>query len=301
MTAYFTFNKTPRPIAMIEGGKEDKRIVYLGENNTDQDNVCCKNCYSGCGFTDEKCCSKCNSCCSMTNDNEYDNIFMKEINKVKKGELPYIDLKDGVMVPIPRLVKPGEEKRENIFISAPEEAGKSTWAANYVKKYLTLYPKSKFFIFSGVDKDAPLDKLKPIRIKLDEKLIDKPIQVNEFPMHSIILFDDVQGISDKHVKKEVFKLRDRLLEKGRHKGLFVLSLNHNPTNCQETRASLLEASSIVLFPRAGDAYHIEKVLKTYLGYNTKNIKDILKLNTRWIQCHKRFPQFILHERGCFFP
>jgi hypothetical protein len=205
------------------------------------------------------------------------------------------------MIPIPRIVKDNELKRENIYISAPEEAGKSTWASNYIAKYLMMYPKAKFFIFSGVDKDKPLDDLKPIRVKLDQKIVDKPFNVDEFPMRSVILFDDINGLSDKKIQKELQALRDRLLEKGRHRCLFILSLNHNPTAGKETKASLMEASSIVLFPKGGDIYHIDKVLKTYLGYKPQIIKDILNLNTRWIQCHKRYPQFILHEKGCFFP
>lgn len=302
--AYFTFDKNDRPIAVIKGGKDDGRLVFLGEEKEEVKEPCCGGCVSGCGVTSPLCCRKCKGGCfdDFSGGSEYDKIFGKEIQKVQKGHLPYINLKEGSsMIPIPRIVKENELKRENIFISAPEEAGKSTWAANYIAKYRMMYPKSKFFIFSGVDSDAPLDKLKPIRVKLDEKIVEKPFQPSEFPDRSIILFDDINGLSNKAVQKEVQALRDRLLEKGRHKALFILSLNHNPTAGKETKASLMEASSIVMFPKGGDVYHIDKVLKTYLGYKPQVVRDILKLNTRWIQCHKRYPQFVLHEKGCFIP
>lgn len=306
--AYFTFDKTNRPIATIKGGKDNGRLVFLGEESEDaKKDTCCGGCMSGCGITSPYCCKKCKTTGGCLNDelmeggSEYDRIFGKEIKKVQKGQLPYINLNEGVMVPIPRVVKNDELKRENIFVSAPEEAGKSTWAANYISVYRKMYPKSKFFIFSGVDKDAPLDNLNPIRIKLDHKIVENPLQPDEFPDRSIILFDDINGLSDRTIQKEVQALRDRLLEKGRHKALFILSLNHNPTAGKETKASLMEASSIVLFPKGGDTFHIDKVLKTYLGYKPQVARDVMKLNTRWIQCHKRYPQFILHEKGCFFP
>ncbi len=300
--SYFTFDKTERPIALIKGGIDDGRIIFLGEEKEENNEPCCRRCSANCN-DDYRCCNKCDGGCfdELTGGNEYDRIFGKEIKKVKMGHLPYINIKDdGVIIPIPRIVKAGELKRENVFISAPEEAGKSFWASRYVEQYLKMYPKAKFFLFSGQDKDEQLDKLKPFRMKLDKKLIDKPLQPAEFPNRSIIVFDDINGLSDKKLQKEIASLRDRLLEKGRHKCLFILSLNHNPTNGNETKASLSEASSIVLFPKGGDVHHIDYVMKKYLGYSTKNIKDLKGLGVRWLQCHKRSPQFILHEKGCLF-
>lgn len=302
--SYFCFEKekSNKPVATIEGGKNHGKVIYLGEEE-EKEEKCCEKCIKGCGIEMKKCCEKCKNCLNdeIVGGTEFDRLFGKEIKKIENGHFPYITIKDGYMVPIPRIKKEREEKRENIFVSGPEESGKSTWASNYIRKYKKIYPKSKFYIFSGVSKDAPLDELNPIRVKLDSKLVENPISIEEFPYDSIVLFDDIDTLEDREVRREVLKLRDRLLEKGRHKGIYVISITHNPTSGMDTKMSLLESSSVVLFPKGGDIYHMENVLKKYMGYNKKNINSIINLNTRWIHCHKRYPKYIIHEKGCFFP
>lgn len=298
---YFSFNKG-FPIAKIKGGNDDGKIIYINQDGTD---TCCDDCSSECNTSRMKCCRNCKGGCFDDEDDNSDDDFAKvlgrELKKVKKGEFPYIEIKAGEMQPLPLKVAKNELKRENIFISGPEGAGKSHWASNYIKEYRKMYPKSKFYIFSGVNEDKPLDELKPLRIKLDEKLVDNPISIDEFSNNSIVLFDDIDTLENKKVQKEVIKLRDRLLEKGRHKAIFVISITHNPTAGKDTKASLLEASSIVLYPQGGDSYHMTRVLKEYCGYDPKTIKQILKIKSRWIQCSKRYPKYVIHQKGCFFP
>jgi hypothetical protein len=305
--AYFSFDKgdNRRAIAKIRGGDANGKIIYIGEDeDEDENNVCCDQCMKGCGIDFPFCCDKCEGKCyddELTGGNQYERLWGKEIKKLKSGKLPFINLKNGEMIPMPIMKKSKEELRENIYISGPEGAGKSTWGGLYIAEFKKLYPKSKFYIFSKVKKDKAFDDLKPIRIKLNEELINNPLTTDEFPQDSIVLFDDIDTIYDKKLRREVVDLRDRLLEDGRHRGIFVISITHNPTAGQDTKMSLLESSSIVLFPKGGDTYHMDRVLKTYLGYHPKVVRELLKLNTRWIQCHKRYPKFILHEKGCFIP
>lgn len=303
---YFTFNKG-RPIAKIENCANEGKILYLGDES---DNKCCSKCSADCGY-DYKCCDKCKGGCEIkkgkgfAQDNEYDELFDNQHEELAKGHFPYIQLKAGNLVPIPRIVNDGELKRENIFISAPEEGGKSYIAGKYAEQHHKLYPNAKFVIFSEISYDEAYDDpklgLKPIRIKLDHKLVDKPFKVEEFKTNSLVLFDDIDNLEDKEIQKEVYKLRSRLLHTGRHKAIFVISLSHNPTMGKITGSSLMESSSIILFPKAGDAYHIETVCRKYLGYNKETIDKILNLDSRWVQLHKRAPCMILHEKGSFFP
>lgn len=309
--AYFSFDRANnrRPIAFIDGGKADGKIIYLGMDNDDEyedpgKEKCCDNCFQGCGIEFPKCCRRCKGDCfddDLKGGDQYERLFGKEIKKFKAGKFPFVNLRDGVMVPIPIKKEKNEEKRENILISGPEGAGKSTWAARYIRQFKRLYPHAKFFLFSKVKSDKPLDELNPIRINLNEELIENPMTSDEFPYDSIVVFDDIDTIANEKLRKEVIKLRDRILEDGRHRGIFVLSLTHNPTSGKDTKMSLLESSSIVMFPQGGDLYHMERVLKSYLSYMPKNVRTILGLNTRWIQCHKRFPRYIIHEKGCFLP
>ena len=44
--------------------------------------------------------------------------------------------------------------------------------------------------------DESLDSVKPLRIQLDESLIEDPIDIKEFA-DSVVLFDDIDVIPDK--------------------------------------------------------------------------------------------------------
>jgi hypothetical protein len=298
---YFNFNKEGKPVAIISGGANNGTVLYV---NKDNKKACCNQCSGGCA--EVRCCKNCQLCHdSCREDDEFNDIFGGEFNKIKKGLLPYIQLDDdgSEMVPMPRIKNKDAEAREIIYISGPEESGKSVWASKYIKQFKKMYPQSKLFVFSKIKHDKVIDDLKPIRVALNENLYKKPIEIDEFPKNAIVLFDDVDTISNDKIKDAVLDLRDRLLEEGRHQSIFVISITHNPTMGKKTKASLLEASSIVLFPMGGDIFHMKRVLKEYCGYNPKNIDAILKLDTRWIQCHKRGDggKFILHEKGAFFP
>lgn len=304
--AYFNF-KQGKPVAQIINGLNDKKYVYL---SLEEDNkICCDKCSIGCKTLKKKCCIKCKGACLGCDqddlftgfDSEFDKLFREEREMMEKGHYKQIEITDnGKMIPIPRIKNAEEEKRENIFISGPEESGKSHWASMYVTQFLKIYPDAKFIIFSGIPEDKILDVLKPIRIKLNESIYQKPIGTDEFPTDCVVLFDDIDALKDKNIQRALIDLRDRLLQEGRHRSIFVLSITHNPTMGKDTKASLLEASSVVLFPQAGDTFHLRRVLKEYIGVDPKKIESILKLKTRWIQCHKRYPKFLLHEKGAFF-
>ncbi len=156
---YFSFNngKDRKPIALIEGGKAHGKIIYLGQDNDDDNDIdnkkCCDNCMEGCGIEFPKCCRKCKGDCydfNMEGGSKYDVIFGREMKKVESGKLPFINIRDGVIIPIPIKKEAKEEKRENIFISGPEGAGKSTWAANYTKQFRHLDSNIKSYFGSGV-------------------------------------------------------------------------------------------------------------------------------------------------------
>lgn len=299
--AFFSFTEGIPIAKIIDGDDKKKKILHLLDK-TDK-KQCCNECTIKCRKSRNKCCKKCEGTCDVEEDSsseeeDYKNIFKKEFKELRTGLFKDIEFKYGHVLPLPQFK---EDQRENIFISGPEGAGKSTWAANYISTYKKMQPKNKFYLFSGKDVDKSLDHLKPKRVKLNEKLVENPIQVDEFPKFSIVLFDDIETLSDKKVQEEVEKLRDALLERGRSRYIYVLSITHNPTNFKKTKASLMEASSIVLFPRGGDGYHMKRVLLTYCGLSPHDVERVNKMSSRWVQCYKRYPKYVLHEKGAFFP
>lgn len=300
--AFFSFTEGTPIAKIIEGDDKKKKTLYLLDK-TDK-KQCCNDCTIKCSTSKRKCCAKCEGDCdideesSSDSDGDFKDLLKKEFKELRTGRFKDITFKYGQVQPLPQFKK---DQRENIFISGPEGAGKSTWAANYIQVYRKLQPKSKFFLFSGKGVDKALDKLKPKRVKLDEKLVENPIQVDEFPEFSIVLFDDVETLSDKKVQEAVESLRDALLERGRSRYIYVISITHNPTNHKKTKASLMEASTIVLFPRGGDTYHLKNVLKTYCGLSPLETDQISRMSSRWVACYKRYPKYVLHEKGAFFP
>ncbi len=300
----FSF-KDGRPIGIIEGGQNHNKIIHISEIKQSVPNMCCSKCTIYCGVNKQLCCKKClnlmGGCGSCGGNDEfldeYAKIFKNEIKKIVNNEIDNVLVNDGKVLVIPKHEK---DQVDHIFIAGPSGSGKSTWAAMYIKQYKKLYPKRKFYLFSDIVKDNVLDTLKPLRIKLDERMYTEPLSIDIFK-NSVVLFDDIDTIKDEDVKQSVRNLRDEILEKGRKNDTSVLSISHNPTNNKATKASLLESSSVVLFPGGGDDYHMTTVLKNYCGINPKKINEIINMKSRWIQCHKKYPKYILHEHGAFFP
>lgn len=295
-----------KPIGIINKGKYHNKIIYINNPKEDVPNVCCQKCTSTCGISKKKCCNKClniSGGCYTCGGNdeyidEYSKIFKNEIRKIVNKEVDNVNINDeGMVIPIP---KQEVDQVDHIFIAGPSGSGKSRWSCGYVKQYKKIYPKRKFYLFSGKDEDKNLDEAKPNRIKLDERMYTDPLPIELFK-NSVVLFDDIDTIKDDKIKEAVKKLRDEILEKGRSNDTSVLSISHNPTNNKATKASLLESSSVVLFPGGGDDYHMETVLRKYCGIKPSKINDIINIKSRWIQCHKKYPKYILHEKGAFFP
>ena len=209
----------------------------------------------------------------------------------KKIEFP----KDIDVFPIPQLYS------ERIYISAPSGAGKSYFTGQYVEEIRNKFGKKRnIFIFSRVDEDKALDKFPKkvlTRIPLEKKLWDEVKFLPEDFKKSICIFDDIDTIQDKTLARKVQALRGNMLETGRHSEITVISTSHQIQNFLETRQLINEAMYVVLFPRASSIYHISNFLEKYMGLNSHQIKDIYKLNTRWIYISKQYPRYIIWQHG----
>ena len=137
-------------------------------------------------------------------DGEYLYLNMDSNDKNKKE----VVIKDGVLIPLPN-----KEIVEKVYISAPSGAGKSTWAGNYMKEYRKMFKDDDIYVFSSIEKDKSLDRNDPIRITLDEDLIQDPINPAEIS-NSLTVFDDTDTIQNARLKHSVAVFRDWLLEQG---------------------------------------------------------------------------------------
>jgi hypothetical protein len=220
-------------------------------------------------------------------------------------------LDDGVLQPLPNI-----QAHETLFIAGPTESGKTTYGAKYAKEYKKQFPEKKIVVFSSIDADKPLDDLNPIRIDVtDPEIVENPIEVSEFQddgVGSLLVFDDYDSIKDKQIRGAVNDLLEESIKRGRIKSadkltqderrlgdLDIVVMGHQLLNYKATRELLNEATSVTLFPAAGSTGQIEQFLKRYMSLNKKMSQRILTLPSRWITIYKRFPNFVMWEKGVF--
>lgn len=207
-----------------------------------------------------------------------------------------VNLKDGVLIPLPN-----REIVEKIYISAPSGAGKSTWAGSYMNEYKKIFKDDDIYLFSSIKKDKVLDKHEPIRITLDEELIQDMIDPSEIP-NTLAVFDDVDTIQNARLKNAVCSFRDWLLEQGRHFDIRMLMTSHLLSNYKHTRRILNEATAVVVFPKSGSGtYHIKRFLQMYCGFDKAQIKKFINLPSRWVAIYRSYPQYVIYEKGAYIP
>ena len=124
------------------------------------------------------------------------------------------------------LINPGT--RDVVMITGPAGCGKSTLASEYCTDYYRNFPENPIYIFSAVNYDKVFDQgsfSKNVqRISIGEEMLDKPIEPTELA-NSMCVFDDIDHVPDEYVKC-VAKLRDKLLEIGRHDNIYVVATSH---------------------------------------------------------------------------
>ena len=197
-------------------------------------------------------------------------------------------------------VLPSIKHVERFYISGPSGSGKSFFISKWLKMNRKIYKgdyKKDIYMFSRIEYDKKLDDFNPIRVNLEDLLTD-PMSAEELE-GTIVIFDDIDSISEPDVKNAVFSLRNDLLKCGRHFNITVLCTTHVLLNKNESRDCINESTSIVVFPRSGATYHIRELLKKYCGFEKNTIDHIMQIDTRWLCIRKLYPMCIIHENGIF--
>ena len=205
-----------------------------------------------------------------------------------------IPIKDGKFQQTPN----PKSEREILYITGPSGSGKSTYTLNYCKQFKKTKKKAEIYLFSALKEDETLDKIKTKRMNIDDSLISNPIDVEEFK-NSLVIFDDIDVITNKDHREAVYSILNQILEVGRHHKIFCIVTNHLPTGGQDTRRIINESQSVTYFPQSGSAGQMKRLLQDYLGLDNKTLKDIRKMNTRWATVFKNFPMAVMTERNVF--
>jgi len=187
-------------------------------------------------------------------------------------------------------------ERQILYITGASGSGKSTYIANYCKQYKRIFPKNEIYVFSALGEDESLDVIKPNRVKIDERMMSDPLSVDDF-VDSMVIFDDIDVISDKKLRESVYQLLNSLLETGRHTRSSICISNHLATNGKDTRRVLNEAHSVIYFPHSGAAKQLKYLLMEYLGMDKSSMSKIKKMKTRWCCIFKNYPTIAMTERS----
>ena len=189
-----------------------------------------------------------------------------------------------------------DAERSVLYISAPSGAGKSYYTREYIAEYRKIYPKRDVFVFSSLDDDPTLDKLKYLkRIKIRKpEFLTTELSVDMFK-DSLVVMDDVDVIADRKIKLKVFQLLNTLLQVGRHENVSVVYTSHMACNGAETRIILAECHSLTTFPKNIGGKAARYLYDNYLGLDKTEIKSLKSVQGRHVTILKSFPMVALSE------
>lgn len=227
-----------------------------------------------------------NKILSLFMEGEGDDEIKKKFNSLKLDSAKFQQIPDT------------DKEREIIYITGPSGSGKSTYSANYIKQYKKNKKGNEIYLFSALPEDDSLDEINPKRILIDDRLITEPLKAEDFK-DSLVIFDDIDVISNKKHRDEVYKILNQILEVGRHYNCSCILTNHLPTNGKDTRRILNECHSITYFPHSGGGRGMKYLLTEYLGLDKKMIKKIKNSKSRWATIFKNYPQICMTEKDIF--
>ena len=220
-------------------------------------------------------------------------ISVDTAKTLESGDLtfPAIKLSVGTFQPVPNS---NIERTVNYIVGA-SGSGKSWYIKQWVKEYKKKYKKAEVYLFSALSEDPTLDEIKPKRITLDDDFIKEPIDLEMFK-GSLIIFDDTDSIANKKLKEKVYLYLTQMLNLGRHFDISLFVVNHTPTGTRaESKTILNECHTITFFP-AGWNRALAYLLQNYANVDTKAMKKIKQMDSRWITIYRHYPQVLISEK-----
>ena len=214
---------------------------------------------------------------SMPEEQEtYNKGLIKEFKRLKLS-------KDSHFQHVPDTTR----ERDILYLTGASGSGKSYATRKYLEEYKKKFKHNEIYLFSSLSEDPSIDPLKPKRIRLDESLVDDPIDIEDFA-NSCVIMDDVDCLSDKKIKEAVYAIMNKILEIGRHYSTTCIVTNHLPTDGRATRRILNEAQTVTYFPHSA-GNKIRYLLENYIGVDKKQIGRFKRMNTRSVLIFKNYP------------
>lgn len=192
-----------------------------------------------------------------------------------------------------------DTERQILYITGRSGSGKSYYTLHYCIEYKRMYPKREVYLFSALNEDTTLDKLKCLkRIKLSDDFCNEDITSEDFK-NALVIFDDTDVISDKKIRNKVNEIMNNILQVGRHYNTTCIITTHTACNGKDTKIILNEAHSITIFPNGLGNRSLKYLLDSYLGLDKFQCKKIKSLNSRWVTIVKSFPMTIISQKKAY--
>ena len=197
-----------------------------------------------------------------------------------------------------------EKERMTLFVAGESGAGKSYFIKTYAEYYNKMFKKNPIYLISYLDKDDTLDSCKIItRIKaFTEEFLDdcNKIDLEENFKDSFMIFDDIDSITNKKVKKVIYDFLYKLLRIGRHYNITVAYLGHELYASHDLKAILNESMYITYFPKFLNSKKSNYLLKEYFGLSKLQIERIHDIkDSRFITYCKGADKVIISEHKMF--
>lgn len=266
-------DKDDLPVAIVEGGKYDKKILYMHDETITKGKSKAKK-----GSTPR---TPAGGAGAAESDSDEE--------KTEKRK-PEIRLDDGKFEILPTC---DPDKRCVYYIAGQSGSGKSFVAKTLANFYHKLFPDRGIYLVSKLEKDDTLDALPFIkRIKI-QSLIDDYPSIDEFK-DTLTLWDDFDTLTG-DAKKVVHKLIEDLCIMGRHTNSSMAIMSHYLSNYKETRLILSEATHMVVYPMSTSPTALKRTLSTYVGVDDDDISRQRRYGSRWLMYKKGFPMFCLSQ------
>ena len=161
------------------------------------------------------------------------------------------------------------------------------------------------YIFSSVDEDPSFDGLRRIYgdrfvYKDPRDLEPSDLNVKHYEKKSVLIFDDVNSISDSMIRKMVLQFRNNCLEVARHRSLVIINSEHLFHNRNQTAKLRNSSKYMVFFPR-NSPKAIDHVFEHNMNMNRFERVDLIKKIVR--EGRAQFvsmdnPTYIVNTKRC---
>ena len=191
-----------------------------------------------------------------------------------------------------------DTERTILYVTGMSGAGKSYYTKKYIEKYHKAFPKRTVFMFSSLESDPTLDKLKYMkRVKINEQKFQVVDLTAQDFKDSLCIFDDCDVISNKRIRGKVFDIMNSILQIGRHHNVSCVFTSHNATNGQQTKTILSECHTLTLFPKCSGIKSLLYLCDSYLGLDSEQSKNLKKIPGRFVTFVRQYPRCIFSEKS----